>query len=287
MTADGGIDEQGLRKLMAFLGTQRIGGLWVLGTGAEDMNLTYEKRLQVARIVADSNDANVPLIMGAGFFAYEDCLNFIKDTGDLQVAGYHVMPYHPLFSLDRLAWFYESLADKCHKPMWMYTSANWCRPIPPDFVARMKGTPNIAGIKFSTSNAVHEGQVAALADESFQVAFAVVKQFYAALCVGVKAFTTSEASSLPEPIIELYELFLAGKHDQALAAQRRLNAFLADMPKGAAQDNFLKSAEAKTVLSLRGICDPYVSPYYRNLNEQEAAQVKAALQKHKMPPYNE
>ncbi len=283
---DGEIDEAGLEKLLEFLISKSIGGLWALGTGSEDMNLTYAKRLQLARLIVKIVKKRVPIMLGASFFAFEDILNFMKETADLDVDAFHVMPYHPLFSLNRLEWFYKRIAEKSPKPLWMYTSANWCRMIPPDFVERMKGTPNIVGIKFSTSNTVHISKVLSLADDRFQVIPAVVRTLYSCLCLGAKAFTTSEASPLPEPIIEIYDLFKAGKREEALKAKRRLDNFLEDMPTVPSQDNFLKSAEEKTILYLRGICNPYTTSYYRDATEEEREAIRRTLEKHKMPPYD-
>ena len=286
LTDRGEIDEKGLTRLVEFLVNLNIGGLWVLGTGAEDMNLTYDQRKRMAHIVTEVNEGRVPLMMGASFFALGDCLRFMRENESLEPAAWHVMPYHPLFSLDRLEWFYKHLADHAPGPLWMYTSANWCRAIPPEFVAKMKGYPNIEGIKFSSSNSVHNEKVISLADDEFQVACAVVRQFNAVLSLGVKAFTTSEASPLPEPIIEIYELYTSGRHAEALAAQRRFNRCMEDFPKdGPFKDNFLKTAEEKYILELRGICNRYTTNYYRDVTEEEGKVIEEALRRHGLPPF--
>jgi 4-hydroxy-tetrahydrodipicolinate synthase len=124
---DGSIDIEGLQRLVEFLVSKKIGGLWVLGTGSEDMNLTFKKRLEVAKVVSETNAGRVPIVLGAGFFALEEILEFISGTYMLDVDAYHVMPYHPLLSLDRLDWFYRHIADNCPKPLWMYSSGNWCQ----------------------------------------------------------------------------------------------------------------------------------------------------------------
>ena len=279
VTAEGKVDEAGLERLVDSLAQKPIGGLWVLGTGGEDMNLTYAQRLTVARRVVAANRGRVPLVMGAGFFCLDDSLGFMREISELDVAAIHVMPYHPLFSLDRLEWFYKKLADECPRPLWMYTSANWCRNVPPEFVVKMKGYPNIAGIKYSTSNAVHLGKVAALADSEFNVLSAVVSTFYSSLCLGVDGATSSVGSPMPEAMIDIYEHFQAGRHAEALAAQRKLNDFLDAWPKGPGRDNFLKAAEEKAILSLRGICDRYTTSYYRDCDNDEVAQLREAVKR--------
>ncbi len=274
---DGEVDEQSLVRLVEYLNGKTIGGFWVLGTGAEDMNLTYRQRLRVVETVVDANAGKSPLIVGAGFFAMQDSINFMNDTEHLDFDAYHVMPYHNLLSLDRIEWFYKALADHASKPIWMYTSANWARFIPPEFIEMMKGYPNIAGVKFSTSNAVHTEKVIGMADDDFQVLTAVVRTFYASLCLGVKGGTTVEACPFINPIIEIYEKFSAGDRSGALARQRKLNRMLEQMPPEPGKDNFLKVAEGKYILSKMDICDEYMSGYYRELTGSEKKKIDALL----------
>ena len=281
-TAAGEVDEPALRRLMDFLCGLRIGGLWALGTGSEDMNLTYEKRLQVARIVTEVNAGRIPLVLGAGFFAMEDILRFIDDTADLEFDSYHVMPYHPLLGFDRLEWFYRHIADHAPKPLWMYTSANWSKPLTPEFVARLKDHPNITGVKYSTKDAVAQFKVVSLLCEEFQVITAVASQFYSCLRMGSPAHTSSLGNAVPEALIRIYELFQEGRYDEARAAQHELNSFLDEWPKRLKTDNFLQSAQEKYFLSLRGICEPYTSSYYSETNEEERELLKSLLVKYDM-----
>ena len=277
LTAEEGIDVKALRRLIDFLNTKNIGGLWVLGTGSEDMNLSFTKRIKVAQAACGANGGKTPLLLGAGFFAMEDILNFIEETKDLEFDGYHVMPYNPQLSLERLDWFYRHLADNCPKPLWMYTSGNWSKPVTPAFVANLKPHPNIAGIKFSNRDTVALTEVAELADEEFQVITAVASQLYACLSLGSKAHTSSLSCCLPEPMIEIYELYDKGKYEGSLAAQRRLNIFLQELSKNTKKDNFLQAADEKYILKLRGICDEYVTSYYRQVDEGEKERIRELL----------
>lgn len=209
----------------------------------------------------------------------------MRDTEHLDFDAFHVMPYHNLLSLDRIEWLYKTLADKANKPLWMYTSANWCRFIPPEFIESMKGYPNIAGIKFSTSNAVHTEKVISLADGDFQVITAVAKTFFSNLCLGVKGTTTVEACPFPDLIIEIYENFNQGNTSKALEMQRKFNRLTEHMPPEPGRDNFLKVAEGKYILSKIGICEQYMSGYYRELNIDEKNQIDKILKHFSVSPY--
>lgn len=277
LTAKEDIDVKALRRLIEFLNTKNIGGLWVLGTGSEDMNLSFAKRITVAQAACEANRGKTPLLLGAGFFAMEDILDFIEETKNLEFDGYHVMPYNPRLSLERLDWFYRHIADNCPKPLWMYTSGNWSKPVTPAFVASLKPHPNITGIKFSNRDTVAITEVAKLADEGFQVITAVASQLYACLSLGSKAHTSSLSCCLPEPMIEIYDLYIKGKYDESLSAQRRLNIFLEELSKNTKKDNFLQAADEKYILKLRGICDEYVTSYYRQVDEGEKERIKELL----------
>jgi 4-hydroxy-tetrahydrodipicolinate synthase len=280
LTAEEDIDVPGLKRLIECLNTKKIGGLWVLGTGSEDMNLSFAKRLEVARAACEANAGKTPLILGAGFFALEDIFNLIEETKDLEFDAYHVMPYNPKLSLDRVDWFYRHIADRCPKPLWMYISGNWSRSVTPEFVANLKPHPNIAGFKFSNQDTVAVTKVTRMANDQFQVITAVAGQLHACLCMGSKGHTSSLSCCIPEPMIELYELFMQGKIEESLAAQHRLNDFLKELSQNTKNDNFLWAADEKYILKLRGICDEYVTSYYREINEEEKARVKELLEKY-------
>ena len=281
MTNRGEIDKPSLVRLVNYLNEKNIGGFWVLGTGGEDMNLTYQQRMEVIETVVEANAGKSPLVVGAGFFAMKDSMNFMKDTANMDFDAYHVLPYHNLLSLERIEWMYKALADHASKPLWMYTSANWGKFISPEFVEKMKGYPNIAGVKFSTSNSAHTEKVIEMQSEDFQVLTAVVKTFYVNLCLGVKGGTTVEACPYIDPIINIYERFAQGDLTGSLEIQRKLNRFLEKLPTEPGKDNFLKVAEGKYVLSKKGICDEYVSGYYRELKSGEKEAIDSLLETNK------
>jgi len=276
-TSNEDIDTEGLNRLIEFLIDKNIAGLWVLGTGSEDMNLSFAKRIQAAQTACEANAGKKPLILGTGFFAMEDIITFIRETAELEFDAYHVMPYHPLLSLERLDWFYRHIADHCSKPLWMYTSGNWSRPITPQFILNLKTHPNIAGIKFSSKDMVAMTEVISFADTNFQVITAIAAQLYSCLRIGSKAHTSSLGSCLPEVLINIYELFKNGKYNKTQKEQFALNKFLKEFSTGAKKDNFLMAAEEKYILSLRGICKNYTSSYYRDLNDQEKIKIKEAI----------
>mgnify|MGYP001292558418 CR=1 FL=1 len=97
--------------------------------------------------------------------------------------------------------------------------------------------------------------------------------------MGSVASTSSLASALPEVLIEIYEKFTSGNMVEGLNLQRNLINFLRLLPKSIKNDNFLGGAEEKYILSLRKICKPIMTDYYRPLNKEEMYRVDLALKK--------
>jgi dihydrodipicolinate synthase/N-acetylneuraminate lyase len=271
------IDHVSLRRVTQYILRKGPGGFWVLGTGGEDMNLTFEERLQVAQTVTETVAGKVPVMLGCGFYAKTDIKNYIRETRGLNFDAYHLMPYHTLMSLDRYESMYKDIADLAEKPVWLYTSANYCRHFPPEFIECLIDHPNIAGIKYSTSNIVHMEKALSYSREDFQVISAVVRQFLPSLSLGVEATTTVEGCFYFEKINRIYQAFMAAKFDQAVKFQRELNRFLEKTSTGAGKDNFLKSAEGKYVLSKLGLCQTYMSGDFREVNALEEEKIDSVL----------
>ena len=241
------------------------------------MNLTFNERLEVVKKVIEFSQFKQELIIGASFFSMKDTLNFIEKIQGYKFRAIHIMPYHPLLGYRRLEWYYNKITDYTDKPIWVYTSANWCQNISPTLIKTLKENPKIVGVKFSTSNTSDMLSVASLADNKFNVLSAVATTFLSSLCLGVDGATSSLGGPLPEILIDIYDEFKSKKFDIALKKQKKLNEFLSKWPKDIKEDNFLKGAEEKYILSLRNICEKYMTSYYRECNKKESEIIKSLL----------
>lgn len=261
------IDKIAQEQHIDFLIKKKVGGLWVLGTGSEDMNINMKKRVELTKIITMKNKGKVPLIIGCSFFCEEDVYEFIDKVGNLNFDAFHFMPYHPLLSLKQIKNQYLKISKyttkKFGKPLWAYSSANWSKKINYDFIKELSSFKGICGIKYSTSNAPDQIKAIQLNSNNFQVITAVVKQFISNLSAGVEATTTSIAGLIPESVNLIYSNFKIGNLKKALYYQRLLNNFLDSVPKPLKNDNFLGAAEEKYLLTLRGIGTGEVSSYYR------------------------
>jgi len=260
----GEIDERSLARHVNWLCTKDIGGLWVLGTGSEDMHLDLKRRIKVAEVACHANKGRKPLFLGCSFYSLFDTESFIDKTSDLEFDAYHWMPYHPLLGWERVRLTYEYLAKTI--PVWAYSSANWSRSMAPDFVRQLKDC-GVKGIKFSSQRTSDLQKVIGLQD--FQVITAVATQFLVCLQMGAKGSTTSLAGVYPDLFIALHKAFKQGHIWDAAQYQQTIWDVSASFSY-AKKDNFLSAAEEKAMLCKLGIYEtPEMTIPYRGLTREE------------------
>lgn len=242
------MDVNSLIRHINFLNNYDIGGLWVLGTGSEDMHLTMDQRLIVAQTACNANEGKVPLFLGCSFYSFRETTDFIQLTSGMESQAYHWMPYHPLLNWDRILSVYEVLRGQV--PLWAYSSANWSKGMPVWVVKELKSI-GLKGIKFSSQRTSDLQDVIALQDD-FQVITAVAGQFLTCLRMGSLAHTTSLAGVYPEKFIALYDAHRRQKDDVAQRWQERIWDDVKALGT-TKKDNFLSAADEKRELVKMGI----------------------------------
>lgn len=274
MTQRGEPDVDGIHRHIDFLTSAGVGGMWALGSASEDINMSFDQRLTVARATAEANRGRVPIVVGSGLTSIGDILNYADKLSDLEFHGLHVLPYDLKMGESRLIHLIEYLADRVPWPVWLYHNPKRGRPFTDAVIRAVKQHSNVGGIKIGgynlselTATLMHRGP-------DFDVVGAGGGQMFQMLSLGSEAHTTSEASVYPEIFVELFKLFEAGNLDKARDIQLSLIRLSKSFPR---TDNGEHSAEEKYMLSLRGICDEWVNPLYRTLEEQEKRKIVESL----------
>lgn len=266
---DRSVDFEALSSLTERAINAGVEGLWILGTGSEDMAMRFEDRWHVAEHLATRYASNVKLLIGCGFDAMDDTLDFAERLNGLDIHAVHYMPYQSLMGLDAVERNYRTLATTTRHPVWLYTSDNWGRALPPTFLDRFEGEPQFEGCKFSTSNIVKFEAAMRRDRDGFQVIPAVVKQLLPALTLGAEAFTTVEANLFLDAINGLLNAFKCGDLVEARHRQTALNRTLERSITASKHQNFLRNAEIKAVLEHQGHCPRWMARGYIDIDADD------------------
>lgn len=274
MDADGHPRPAGIKSLVDFLVGAGVGGLWVLGSAGEDVNISQADRVVVANETAKAVDRRVPIVVGLGPSSFHDVIAFVRQADIDRIDGFHYLPYDLKLGDEGLRRYVIKLADALPRPLWLYHNPKRGRSITVELARQVRSHPNIAGIKVGGYNLTELTRMMLLRCDDFEVSGAGGGQMYQMLCLGARLHMTSDANCYPEIYVELLRLFREGRLDEALALQHRLIGLSASLPR---TDNGEYSAEEKYILSLRGITDDNVNPAYRKLNDDEKARTRSLL----------
>ena len=118
---------------------------------------------------------------------------------------------------------YTAVADASPVPILLYnftalTGVN----LLPAAVARLAPHSNIIGMKESGGDIAQVADLVSLTPKDFMVLAGSAPTFYAALCVGAVGGILALGCAAPDACVQLFELTRAGRHEEAIALQRRL-----------------------------------------------------------------
>ncbi|MCC6681895.1 MAG: dihydrodipicolinate synthase family protein [Phycisphaeraceae bacterium] len=274
-------DLPGTEKLIEFLVSEKV-GLFALGSAGEEMNLPFGTRVQIARKIAEVNNGRSGLLMGAGTFGVRDALDFCKEIKDCKIDGIHVISYDSKMSDSGVEKLYSSIADQIPFPLWLYQNSTRSNGISIDAARRLKEHPNIVGCKIAGFHLRTNLDFVALADDNFEVIGSADAQFFAFMCLGLKACTTSSASCFPELFKDLHKAIASNDLQKAREKNKQVLRFLKRVPKGAYKHNGESTAELKYFLSLRGICKEYCAKPWRDLNDEEKSAAREVFKDYQL-----
>lgn len=277
MNIDSSPDLDGMQHLVDMLVNAGVGGLWALGSASEDINLSFSEKVITAKAIASANSKRVPVIMGTGLTAINDILSYIDKISDLAIDGVHILPYDTKMGESRMIHFFTHIAERSPFPLWLYHNPKRGRAITDVVIAELKEHPNISGIKVGGYNLTELTSAIMHRTDNFDVIGAGSGQLYTMLSLGAEAHTTSEASAIPEPFIEIYNLFKNGELSKAKEKQTGIIRLSREFPR---TDNGEYAAEEKYILSLRDVCEEWVNPLYRTLANDEKNTLHRVLEKY-------
>ena len=281
MHEDGSPDHEGYHNLLDHIYEHPVGGLWVLGSASEDFLMSFDHRVEITKLVSEYLAGRSKLIIGSAFPTLPQTWRFFDETADMDIDGYHLLPGDRKMKESMAYRYIKMIADRAPKPVWLYNNEKRALKIPVPVVRDLKDHPNVAGIKAAGYDLSDIVPFCMMADENFQTIGSGGGHLMAFLALGSQAHTASTASSYPGPYCKAFDLWQAGKIDEAREVAFGLSRLVKAMPH---PENTEFAAEEKTVLELLGICKRHVHPPFLPCTEEEVEQARRALEEYGILP---
>lgn len=205
-----------------------LAGYVVLGSNGEMVYLSDDEKVRVWKTARQAIPSHKLMIAGTGCESTRQTIRLSYQAADAGADAVLVLTphyYDGLMTAGALTHHFQAIADASPVPVVLY---NMPRLTNVDMnaatIADIARHPNVAGIKDSGGNVGKLAQVVGIVGPGFQVLAGSASFFLPALSVGAVGAVAALANVAPLQVIELYNLFKAGRQDKAASIQRRLIA---------------------------------------------------------------
>lgn len=225
-TQAGEVYEEGLRRLVEFQVKAGVHGLFICGTYGSGPIMAVEQRKQVHEIVVDQVRGRLTVIAHVGCASTGQAVELARhaqDVGADLVAS--VAPYYHHHDEHTVLHYFADLVRAVDLPVYVYNNPKASGFTLTAAFLRRLAEVGVTGIKdsgFSLIELTHF--MLALEDVPGFVFIAGTEALaLPAWLLGAQGCVAGLANGLPELVVELWDLFQAGRMQEAARAQLRVN----------------------------------------------------------------
>lgn len=221
--ADDSLDLESQALYYSYLARTGLAGLVVLGTNGETFLLTREERAALLQCARKSVPEGFPIIAGISGHSNAQVLEYLKDAEDAGADYGLLLPpayFRAASTPEVINEFFLDIAAKSKIPIVLYNFPGVCNGVDLDsavIASLAKKSDKIVGVKLTCGSV---GKITRLAAELPSDRFAIFggqSDFViGALASGAAGCIAAFANVAPRTVSEIYRLWTAGKHDEAL-----------------------------------------------------------------------
>jgi 4-hydroxy-tetrahydrodipicolinate synthase len=223
LTGDGKVNETALRRLLDYLITAGVHGLFVSGTTGEFYGLTPDEKKEIFNITVDEARGRVPVYAGTNGITTRETVYLTQMAELTGVDAVSILT--PMFLVpdqEQLIKHYETIARNTNLPVILYNNPPKTGvSLSPATVSKLASVPSITGIKDSSGDLTITAEYIRLTRhiKNFSVLVGRDTLIYGALCYGAAGSIAACANVAPRICVEIYEKFIGGDLKGSLEAQ--------------------------------------------------------------------
>jgi len=252
---NGDLDIEGLKKNMGVYAASKLHGYLALGSNGENKSLTWDEKKLVLKTIVDNKRKDQKVMAGVIFESTRETIAFAKEAEALGADYLTLLPpsyFAKQMKDDVLLKYFSDVADSVSVPCLVYNAPQFSGgvTISVNLVKNLAKHPNIAGVKDSSNAANIESYLFAARDQ-FSVMAGSANFFLNGMIMGATGGIISLGNVFPNISVELYDLILAKKYEEAFA----LNERILKLNKGVSGSGGV--AAVKYAMDLAGLAGAY------------------------------
>lgn len=270
-TEDGAaVDEEALRRLVAWQVEQGAHGIIILGSTGEFLCVTDEERTRIVQATLDQVGGRIPVIVGTAAEWTDVAIRYSKEAERLGADGLMIVPpYYCEPKDEEIFTHYRRIGEAVSLPIMLYNNPFYSNvDLKPEMVARLSEIDTIRYIKESSGDIARIQAIPRLAGERMTV-FAGYHA-YDSFLLGAKGWVSVSGNFMPRLSARLFDVTV---EQGDLAAGRALYDRM--LPLINATDGYI--ARTKAVLKLVGMPCGQPRPPRLPVDEEEVAALRRML----------
>ncbi|SER56993.1 dihydrodipicolinate synthase [Azotobacter beijerinckii] len=224
MDAQGGLDWDGLSKLVDFHLQEGTNAIVAVGTTGESATLGVAEHVEVIRRVVDQVGGRIPVIAGTGANCTREAIELTANAKSVGAdACLLVTPYYNKPTQEGLYRHFRAIAEAVAIPQILYNvpGRTVCDMLP-ETVERLSKVPNIIGIKEATGNLERGREVLERVAKDFLVYSGDDPTAVELILMGGKGNISVTANVVPRAMSDLCAAATRGEAALARAMNERL-----------------------------------------------------------------
>jgi 4-hydroxy-2-oxoglutarate aldolase len=223
--ANGEVAYDKLKDNMKFYAKSRLKGYLALGSNGENKSLTNSEKEKVLEIIINNKGADQVVMAGCIFESTKETIEFAKIAEKLGADYITLLPpsyFKKEMSDAVLIKYFTDVASALKTPCLVYNAPQFCggTTLSVNLVKEVAKHPNIVGVKDSSTGNI-ESFLLAVRDY-FNVMPGSANFFMNGLIMGAPGGVISLANIFPNLTVDLYDLTVAKKYEQAFKLNERI-----------------------------------------------------------------
>ena len=223
---DENVDEEGLKRVIDHVINGGVHGVFVLGSNGEFYGLDFENQKRAIEITVKHVNKRVPVYAGASAITTKGCIRLAQAAEAAGADAITVLT--PMFitpNQEELYNHFVAVASSTKLPVLLYNNPGKTNNnISVSLVERLAKIENIVGIKNTSSDFVQTIEYIRVTKdiENFKVLGGIDYLIYGTLAYGGAGCIAGTANVAPRLVVDIYDKYMAGDYDGAMAAQYKL-----------------------------------------------------------------
>lgn len=212
------LDYKEMEKHYAFQIDNGVHGLVTCGSLGEASTLSFEEKLDVARVALNVADRRVPVLVNVSETRTANALRFVEQASKLGVQGFMVMP-SVLYAADarEASANLRAIAKAAQKPIMVYNNpVSYKVDLTPENFQDLADCEYLVAIKESTDNIRRVTDLRNAVGTRYQIFMGVDDLSYEGLAVGADGLLAGLCVAFPRETVALYNLMQAKRYEEAL-----------------------------------------------------------------------